>query len=113
MATGIVLKDLRIIGFRGYSAMQSSINLADKVIILMGGNRSGKSSTLNAIEWALFGDEVVTAGKVDIRERKNWLVVNRGCSEAKVDLVLTSGKGEIHVSRRVTQGKRKKSHEFV
>jgi len=106
------LKQISISGFRGYSRAQEAIDLSGSVVILMGGNRSGKSSTLNALEWALYGDEIVSAGKVDIDERKGWLVVNRYSPEARVELVLASGAGEVKIIRQAAKGRKKKGQGF-
>ena len=45
-------------------------------ILLFGENHCGKSSSLNAIEWCLFGNECIGA-KSGIRERVDWEIPNR------------------------------------
>ena len=100
MGSGMRLKEVTISGFRGYGEKPETIDLSSPTTLLVGGNRSGKSSTLNAIEWAVYGNEVI-GGKVGIDERKGWLVGNRNCEKAKVELVLESGSGEIKVCREM------------
>jgi len=46
------------------------------IILLFGENHRGKSSTLNAIEWCLFGNECIGV-KSGIRERIDWEIPNR------------------------------------
>lgn len=112
MVEGIRMKEISVSGFRGYGEVPETIDLSQPVVILMGGNRSGKSSTMNAIEWAIYGDEVVGAGKVGIQERKGWLVTNRNCEKARVELVLESSKGQLKVVRETTAGRKKKGKNF-
>lgn len=114
MNSGIRLKTLKVSGFRGFGPAEETIDLSGPVVILAGGNRSGKSSTLNAIEWALYGGEVVS-GKVNIEERKGWQVKNMRCERASVELVLETGAGDITVRRSGTgaAGKRSQTFYFV
>ena len=58
---------LQIEGFRGFRERQE-FAFDHPVIQLIGDNRSGKSSALNALEWCLFGDGC-TGGNTGIRER--------------------------------------------
>jgi len=101
------LKEITISGFRGYAETPETLDLSLPAVLFMGGNRSGKSSTLNAIEWALYGDEVAGAGKVGIDERKGWLVKNRQASRVRVELVLYSDAGEVRVVRETVKGRKK------
>ncbi len=113
MAQGLRLKEVSIKGFRGYGDEERTLDLTAPVTILFGGNRSGKSSTLNAIEWALYGKEVTGKGATGIVERKRgWLVVNRACESARVKLVMSSQEGEIAVTRKSSKTGRKKTEAF-
>lgn len=112
MAGSIRLKKLTVSGFRGYGSAEETIDLSGPVVIFAGGNRSGKSSTLNAVEWALYGEEVVGSGKVNIEERKNWQVKNLRCDRVKVELVLESDEGDIIVRRSAAGSTGKKSQQF-
>jgi DNA repair exonuclease SbcCD ATPase subunit len=69
------LKRLKIRGFRAYTEYQEFI-FDNPMTILFGENHRGKSSTLNAIEWCLFGNECIGA-KSGIRERIDWEIPNR------------------------------------
>jgi exonuclease SbcC len=71
----IKLKKIEICGFRGFTSRQE-IALGTPLTLFHGGNRSGKSSVLNAIEWCLFGPEVAVIKYGDIRERDGWEVKN-------------------------------------
>ncbi len=69
------IKMLKIKGFRGY-VDEKEFTFETPVIILFGENHRGKSSTLNAIEWCLFGKECI-GRDTGIRERIDWEVRNR------------------------------------
>ncbi|MEO0072892.1 MAG: AAA family ATPase, partial [candidate division WOR-3 bacterium] len=55
---------------------EKEFSFENPVILLFGENHRGKSSTLNAIEWCLFGSECIGA-TTGIRERINWEIRNR------------------------------------
>lgn len=69
------LKNLKIKGFRGY-IQDKEFSFDTPVVLLFGENHHGKSSTLNAIEWCLFGNEC-TGKNTGIRERIDWEIRNR------------------------------------
>jgi len=71
----ITLKHLKIKGFRAYTEDKEFI-FDNPMILLFGENHQGKSSTLNAIEWCLFGNECI-GRKSGIRERIDWEIPNR------------------------------------
>src|SRR5437899_4265266 len=54
-ASHLTLDKVTIAGFRGYNSPKT-IALGGKSAVFLGPNMSGKSSTLGAIEWCLFGD---------------------------------------------------------
>jgi len=72
---------LDVRGFRGWR--EGTVPLDRPVTLVVGENRGGKSSTLNAIEWCLFG-RVVEKKASGIDERADWEVERRvSKSEAK------------------------------
>lgn len=71
----LTLKRLKIKGFRAYME-DKEFFFDNPMILLFGENHRGKSSTLNAIEWCLFGNECIGA-KSGIRERIDWEIPNR------------------------------------
>lgn len=79
---------LEIRGFRGWR--EGSLPLDRPVTLVVGENRSGKSSTLNAIEWCLFG-RVVERKASGIDERADWEVERRA---SKHDSKGDAGNGE-------------------
>jgi len=98
------LKKIRITGFRGFNGTQE-FDLSSPVIILFGENGAGKSSFLNAIEWCLFGEEIV--GKATgIRERVNWEIKNRHSKECIVELHITQNDKK-YIVKRILKGKSK------
>lgn len=82
---------LKIRGFRGFAAEQD-LHFGAPMVLLLGENHQGKSSTLNAIEWCLYGEECY-GGSSGIRERINWEVANRHLpgSDVRVELHLGDG----------------------
>lgn len=117
MAGGLRIKEMRIKGFRGYGEEEKRLDFSSPVVLIRGGNRSGKSSTLNALEWVLYGDEMVGKTATGIPERKKgWLIRNRGCKFARVEVVFESGGGEIRVRREMGGGsssRKSKAFSFV
>lgn len=71
----LALKRLRIKGFRAYTD-EKEFMFDNPMILLFGENHLGKSSTLNAIEWCLFGNKECSGEKTGIRERVEWIVPN-------------------------------------
>lgn len=69
------LTRLKVHGFRGFVDEREFI-FDQPVVLLCGENHLGKSSTLNAIEWCLFGDSCV-GKQTGIRERIGWEIANR------------------------------------
>ena len=49
------VKHVTISGFRGFNGSHE-LDVSRELVLLYGDNGSGKSSTLSAIEWCLFGD---------------------------------------------------------
>jgi len=68
-ATCWKLKAITIQGFRGYRTPKT-ITVNAPCIVFSGPQGSGKSSTVTAIEWCLFGDEIAKKG-IGIDERRN------------------------------------------
>lgn len=60
---GLKLKSAIISGFRGFNP-EVKIDFNAPVVVLYGENATGKSSTLNAIEWCLFGSSEVVGEKI-------------------------------------------------
>ncbi len=82
----ITLKGLKVKGFRAYMEGKE-FTFDNPVILLFGENHRGKSSTLNAIEWCLFGDECIGT-RTGIRERIDWEVPNRNMHPPEVSVEL-------------------------
>ncbi len=103
------LRGIRIRGFRGFAGDQE-LEFATPAIFLFGENGQGKSSTLNAIEWCLYGEECC-GGSSGIRERVSWEVFNRnyGLADASVRLELENEVGGISVITRSLKSHPKKA----
>jgi DNA repair exonuclease SbcCD ATPase subunit len=82
------LVSLKVKGFRGFpeQAGEREFQFDDPCTLLLGVQGGAKSSTLNAIEWCLFGDKVANKSATKIEERKNWLVRNKSSNEATVEV---------------------------
>lgn len=91
------IDSLEIEGFRGYLGKVTH-DIRNQSSIIFGSQGSGKSSTLNAIEWCLFGRVAYfksAESKSDV-EIVNQRIDSR---EAKVRLSLTDGSTKIEVVR--------------
>lgn len=101
------LKRLKVKGFRGFVG-EHVFEFSEPVAILYGENHRGKSSTLNAIEWCLFGDNCM-GSKTGIRERMDWEVANRHAvdGDVRVEAEFKGPDGSYVVTRQANaSGKR-------
>src|SRR5437588_6511220 len=98
---------LTVQGFRGFRDAVE-FHFDRPATLFFGENRSGKSSTLNAIEWCLFGDDCL-GKQTGIRERIGWVVANRHlpAPELRVALELANHSGTVVVERRQSQAGKK------
>ena len=69
---------LELRNFRGWR--EGTVPLDRQVTVVLGDNRRGKSSTLNAIEWCLYGREIEKKAS-GIAERADWEVERRGAED--------------------------------
>ena len=90
---------LSIRNFRGW--LEGEVPLDRPVTLLVGENRRGKSSTVNAIEWCLYGREVEKKAS-GIDERADWEVEHRGPGDLGVEVALTLAfeDGQARIVRR-------------
>ncbi len=90
---------LRVQAFRGWRG-PASIDLGTPITLLVGENRSGKSSTTNAIEWCLYGSAVERKSP-GLEERAEWEVRPRGAGDLDtvVTLVLEDERGTVEIER--------------
>lgn len=101
-----ILTKIVLCGFRGFTVKQE-ITLGHPITLVYGGNRTGKSSLLNAVEWCLFGSQIAAIKYGDIRERDNWEVKNVQSAKCYVECEFTSkasGK-KLLVMRSLARGK--------
>jgi DNA repair exonuclease SbcCD ATPase subunit len=107
------LKSLRVRGFRGFLDTDAgNFALDSPITILFGQNGRGKSSTLNAIEWGLFGSEC-SGTKTEIRERVNWIIPNHHANSGKVtvELEIRDDDGSYLVRRELRSRARRKASD--
>lgn len=93
------LKSLKVKGFRGFIKEQE-FDFENPAVFLFGGNRSGKSSTLNAIEWCLFGNQCI-GSETGIRERINFEIPNRNMKPLNASVELTLEDKDSNVTYKV------------
>jgi DNA repair exonuclease SbcCD ATPase subunit len=100
---------LTVRGFRGFRG-EETFEFPSPATIFSGENHCGKSSTLNALEWCLFGDQC-KGKETNIRERVGWIIPNQHLErpEVLVELRLTDSDGEYVVRRRLHQPAKKRS----
>ena len=93
------LQKIEICGFRGF-AKKCEIQIDDTLTLLYGGNRRGKSSIVNAVEWCLFGSEVAGLKYAGgMRERIDWEVKNLNAPQCHVRCVFRDGGKTLTVLR--------------
>jgi DNA repair exonuclease SbcCD ATPase subunit len=104
----LTLKRLKVRGFRGFRG-DEAFDFGHPATLLFGGNHYGKSSTLNAVEWALFGDECA-GEKTGIRERVRWQIANHhmGAPDVLAEVEL-DGLGGTYLVRRTLKKPPRKS----
>ncbi|HLC67417.1 MAG TPA: AAA family ATPase, partial [archaeon] len=108
MKNKLSINSIHISGFRGYNK-EEIIELNGKSALIFGDNYAGKSSTIGAIEWCMFGD--FRSVKID----KNTVgseLVNNHCSNAlvKINFVDEDGKHiTIERNKQRDKGKSKTS----
>jgi len=106
------LEKLEVAGFRGF-VDEKEFQFGAPLIILYGENHRGKSSTLNAIEWCLFGSECL-GKKTGIRERIDWEVANRNAGRGDVRVRATfSGSDGLYVVERIAGRGGRRSSDSV
>ncbi|HEX9831225.1 MAG TPA: ATP-binding protein, partial [Thermodesulfobacteriota bacterium] len=92
---------------------EKEFDFENPAVFLFGDNRSGKSSTLNAVEWCLFGNDCI-GGETGIRERINFEIPNRKMKPLNtlVELILEDkGSSETYkIFRKWISAKR---HELI
>jgi DNA repair protein SbcC/Rad50 len=108
----LVPRRLTIRGFRGYRS-ETAFDFHQPATIFFGENHSGKSSTLNAIEWCLFGEDCL-GKQTGIRERIGWIVPNHhdAAPEAVVELELANSAGTHVIRRRVAKNGKRPAQEL-
>lgn len=104
MSGKYTIDSLEIEGFRGYLD-EVKHGIHNRSSIIFGSQGSGKSSTLNAIEWCLFGR---VAYFKSAESKSDAEIVNQRIDsrEAKVKLSLTDGSTTVEVARSKTVNSR-------
>lgn len=106
------IKRLIVKSFRGFTTQQE-FEFAP-VTILYGANGTGKSSTLNAIEWCLYGRDII--GKATgIRERIGWEIKNRNSKDdpyVKIEIEIKKEDGS-QTTTTISRKSGKKDEEFI
>jgi DNA repair exonuclease SbcCD ATPase subunit len=107
------LRRLKICNFRGFACAQE-LNFDQPVALLCGENHRGKSSTLNAVEWCLFGENCI-GKKTGIRERIGWEISNRYVPEegVLVEAEFKGPEGSYVVTRELSGTGRRASERIM
>lgn len=99
------IDSLEIEGFRGINE-QRDFRFDKPFVTLYGDNGHGKSSTLGAIEWCLFGD-FVSVKSLESRTKDELINSINPAGSAKVKLILSAGDGKYEFFREKKLGTRK------
>lgn len=92
------LAEVKISGFRGIGS-PLTFKFDRPCTLFLGENGQGKSSVLNAVEWAFYGEEVRRIGVLGIPERKSWRIENESVGRPHVVVKLKED-GKLHVVER-------------
>jgi DNA repair exonuclease SbcCD ATPase subunit len=95
------LRALEIGCFRGWHG-PVRLELDCPITAIVAENGRGKSSTLNAVEWCLYGDAVIGKGSSGIEERQSWEIRPRNGGERATEVRATFAAGDatVEVTRR-------------
>lgn len=74
------LLSLTATNIRGFCG-EHTLELGRDLAVIIGGNGSGKSSILNAIEWCLFGESITMKSGSGMAERIDWILANYNSNE--------------------------------
>ncbi|HAA54410.1 MAG TPA: hypothetical protein DCE42_06620 [Myxococcales bacterium] len=111
------LSHLKILGFRGYSDEGDGVvfRFDRPLTVVFGRQGGGKSSTLTAISWCLFGDKIANKSNTNIQERKNWMIRHLNAKQVRVELELIDKEtgGRLRITRSDTKKKGGSSFFFV
>jgi DNA repair exonuclease SbcCD ATPase subunit len=109
----LTLTNLKVRGFRGFRG-DEEFDFASPATLLFGENHFGKSSTLNAVEWALFGDDCLGT-RTGIRERVGWEIANRHlpATDVVAEVVLDGPNGTYTICRTLRKSGRKAAVEAL
>lgn len=93
-------RTLEVQAFRGWRT-PAAIDVSAPITLIVGENRSGKSSTTNAIEWCLYG-ALVEKRSPGLEERARWEVRPRDAGDADtvVTLMLDDDGVGVEITRR-------------
>jgi len=103
------LKKIKIKGFRAY-VQERELTFDAPAVLLFGNNHCGKSSTMNAIEWCLFGNECLGT-KSGIRERVDWEIPNRNLGLRPEVVIELESEDQNHGRYRVLRRYRSKTKD--
>ncbi len=110
----IELRELRLQAFRAV-ARQASLRFdGAPVTILFGGNHTGKSSVLNALDWLLFSKHCFQGPLVTnrLRERVSWEIRSRHADSSlptTCTALLSDGKATCDLTRSLSTGRSRSS----
>jgi len=90
------LVSLEIGCFRGWHG-PVRLALDCPITAIVAENGRGKSSTLNALEWCLYGDAVIGKGSSGIEERQGWEIRPRHAGERPTEVRATFANGDARI----------------
>jgi DNA repair protein SbcC/Rad50 len=100
-------KNVSVRGFRGVTETRR-VDFQKPLVLFCGENHQGKSSLVNSLEWALYGDDC-TGSDTGIRERVDWEIANRHFEprQVEVEVELADGDGSYVVLRKLARRARR------
>jgi DNA sulfur modification protein DndD len=114
----MIIKKIKIVNFRQYKGsneIDTDTNKDQNINIIIGSTGYGKTNFSNAIQWCLYGEDIVGSDSMGLLNMNVFDNLNEGQSEeVRVEILLQTDKKELYtVSRSVNVKKINNNHKYI